>query len=283
MSTFSIETDPFENESYREFCEFWLSQQNQYLKDLISAAESQKKDIASCSSLKQEHDDDNVDALIDMVVRHYEHYYKVKSSWLELDAFPILRPAWRSSLEDAFLWLGGWRPSTAFHMLYSKSGMQLEAQLPEILHGLRTGDLGDLSPKQVLKIDALKRRTIKEEKETTEKMAKHQETIASPSMVDLSHVATKWIMEGEREGEPNGSMMRERLKLTLERKEEGLKEMVQMADELRLKTFKEILQILTKTQTIHFLIAAAELHLRVHEWGMQRDSMKHQKEEHEES
>ncbi|XP_022156808.1 protein DOG1-like 4 [Momordica charantia] len=261
MSTSSSSSLPrngfLEHESFEEFFEIWLCEQNRYLKDLISVVENQMQQ--------------DVDTLIDDVVRHYENYYKVKSCWVEKDVLHMLRPSWRSSLEDAFLWLGGWRPSMAFHLLYSKSGMQLEAQLSEVLRGLPTNDLADISSDQLIQIDELKRHTIKEEKETTEKMAKHQETIADRSMVEMSHMATKSIMEGESRESP----MEGRLKMELERKEDGLPEVLHMADELRLKTLKGILGILTKPQTVHFLMAAAELHLRIHDWGIQRDYLKH--------
>lgn len=88
-------------------------------------------------------------------------------------------------------------------------------------------------------------------------------------MVELSHVATKSKME---RGESSKGIMDEKLKVALGRKEDGLKEIVKRADELRLGTLKEIIGILTKSQRVHFLIAAAELHLRIHEWGLQRDS-----------
>lgn len=58
----------------------------------------------------------------------------------------------------------------------------------------------------------------------------------------------------------------------LERKKEGLEKVLQRADELRLRTLKEVLGILTPMQAVHFLIAAAELHQRIHDWGKQRDA-----------
>ncbi|KAL3844788.1 hypothetical protein ACJIZ3_002191 [Penstemon smallii] len=62
-----------------------------------------------------------------------------------------------------------------------------------------------------------------------------------------------------------------RVDSTLAPKEEGLVEILQRADGLRMKTLKEVLSILTQIQCVHFLIAAAELHLRSHEWGENRD------------
>ncbi|KAI6691757.1 hypothetical protein NL676_019467 [Syzygium grande] len=177
-------------------------------------------------------------------------------------------PTWRSLLEDAFLWISGWRPSMAFHLLYSKSGLQLEAHLAELLQGLTTGDLGDLCPSQLALIDDLQRSTILEEKAITEKFAKHQETVVDASMVDLSHTITEMNRTAGRKAvAENEAAMEEEVESALVAKEKGLEEILQMADDLRLSTLKEILNILCPMQAVHFLIAAAELHPRIHEWG----------------
>ena len=73
----------------------------------------------------------------------------------------------------------------AFHLLYSKSGLQLEDQLADFIRGLSTGDLGDLSPTQLNQVDKLHSKTIKEERNISEKMAKHQETVADSSVVEF--------------------------------------------------------------------------------------------------
>ncbi|XP_038876630.1 protein DOG1-like 3 [Benincasa hispida] len=257
-----------EQENFGEFFEKWMKEQNQYLSELISTAKGGNNIIDNNSEAVAA-----TEALIKRVIEHYEHYYEVKSYWLEKDALGILNPSWISSFEDAFLWLGGWRPTMAFHLLYSKSGLQLEGRLLDLIYGLSTGDLADLSSHQVVKIDTLQRSIVKQEKEITENMAKYQETIADPSMVELSHVATKFKMETSGRGDDYQlSNMEEDFKSALARKEDGLKEVVKKADELRLATLKQIIGILTLAQRVHFLIAAAELHLRIHEWGLKRDS-----------
>lgn len=79
----------------------------------------------------------------------------------------------------------------SFNLLYSKSGMQLEDQLADFFQGLSSGDLGDLSPSQLNQLDKLQMRTIKEERNITEKMAKHQESVADSTMVGLSRAVTE--------------------------------------------------------------------------------------------
>lgn len=63
------------------------------------------------------------------------------------------------------MWIGGWRPSAGFHLLYSKSGPQLEEQLDSLIEGWGKGDLGDLSSSQLRQVDELQRRTIREERD----------------------------------------------------------------------------------------------------------------------
>lgn len=121
-------------------------------------------------------------------------------------------------------------------------------------------------------MDELQKRTINEEKEITEKFAKHQETVADMSMVKLSHGITKMIGEGTAEEMMDDGQVAE----TLAPKEEGFVEILKMADDLRLRTLKRVLNMLTPVQGTHFLIAAAELHLRVHEWGIKKDARRDQ-------
>ncbi|KAK6128395.1 hypothetical protein DH2020_037871 [Rehmannia glutinosa] len=120
-------------------------------------------------------------------------------------------------------------------------------------------------------VNDLQKAVIREEKEITEKFARQQETVADSSMVELSHAVT----EAMREGNPT-VVEDERVEATLGPKEEGLAEVLQSADDLRLKTLKEVVNILSPIQGVYFLIAAAELHLRLHEWGRKRDARHHQ-------
>lgn len=270
----SIRNGQQEPETFCKFFECWLVEQNQHLQELVSAAGDHQHHQEATAGHDNGHDVDDSDdpvlkSLIDKVVRHYEQYYRAKSSWAKHDAISMFTPSWRSTLEDAFLWLGGWRPSMAFHLLYSKSGLQLEERLEELIRGLRTGDLGDLSPSQLERVNELQQRTIREEKDVTEKMAKHQETVADTSMVELSNIVSEMIRNGETGGDDQAA---DRVESTLKPKEEGLEEILGRADELRLRTLKQVLDILTPIQAVYFLIAAAELHLRIHDWGKKRDA-----------
>ncbi|KAL5188610.1 Protein DOG1-like 3 [Glycine soja] len=251
-----------ESESFHKFFECWISEQKQHLKDLLAAASTQ---LIS---------DEELHALNDKVVEHYEYYYKAKSRCAKQDVLAMLSPTWMSSLEEAFLWIGGWRPSMAFHLIYSKSGLQFEARLDEVLQGLRTHDLGDLSASQLAQLDEMQRRTILEEREITDLMARHQETVADASMVELSHVVSEMIRANQRGEVDQSKEIEDKVESTLVLKEEGLEKILLKADELRFITLKDVVDVLTPKQAIHFLIAAAELHLRLHEWGKKMDARK---------
>lgn len=265
-----------ERETFHEFFECWLVEQSQYLEELVSASkERDQLEKNGRTITKEEFDESVLRPLIHRVVQHYEHYYKAKARWAKHNALTMFNPSWTTSLEDAFLWIGGWRPSMAFHLLYSKSGQQFEAQISELIRGVSTGDLEDISPSQLSRLDELQRNAIREEKEISEKQAKHQETIADSSMVEMSHAVSE-LKRGGEVGKEGGEIDEGQVEATLAPKEEGLVEVLRWADELRMKTLQEILNILTPLECVHFLIAAAELHLRVHEWGKKRDASHYQ-------
>lgn len=256
----AMQADNPNRETFHKFFECWISEQNSYLEELLTAANNHNQ---------TENDDAVLIPLIQRVVRHYEQYYQAKSNWEKRDAISMFSPTWRSKLEDAFLWIGGWRPTLAIHLLYSKSGIQLEAKIGDLIRGLTTGDLGDISPNQMNRIDELQKKTIHEERVLTEKFAKEQESVADRSMVELSNAVSEMIRaeNGGDDGENE-----EKVDSMLDEKKHNLEELLHMADDLRLETLKAVLEILKPIQAVYFLVAAAELHLRLHEWGRKRDA-----------
>ncbi|XP_050386647.1 protein DELAY OF GERMINATION 1-like [Argentina anserina] len=255
-----------EHECPETFFEAWLSEQNQDLHHLTNVAADHNHGNSDDSKL--------LGALVDQVVKHYESYYEAKSRWAEHNVLTMLSPPWTSTLENAFFWIGGWRPSMSFHLLYSKSGLQLEAQLAEMMRGFSTTDLSDLSHSQLAGINNLQGGVIKQEKHINHKMAKLQDTIADTTMVELSHlhVAAEMVRKNGHKGRDDVDDHGDLVESTLSQKQKGLEEILHRADELRLRTLKNITCILTPIQAVHFLIAAAELHLKLHDWGKKMDA-----------
>ncbi|KAI3826791.1 hypothetical protein L1987_00847 [Smallanthus sonchifolius] len=239
----------------------WMGELNTNLEQLVSAA-------------KNHHHDDNTDdsslrLLINQSVGHYEDYYKMKSDAADEDIISLFPPSWLTSLEHAFLWMAGWRPTTVIHLLYSKSGIQLEASLTDLIPSFTAGDLGDLSVNQINLVNELQKKTIRQERKISEKMATLQESVADTSMVKLSNAISEMIREEDEDGVNDSDG---RVELALEKKTDGLEEVIRMADGLRMETLKAVIAILTPIQAVYFLIAAAELRLRVHDWGLKRDA-----------
>ncbi|KAJ4953033.1 hypothetical protein NE237_029865 [Protea cynaroides] len=151
--------------NFHRFFECWIAEQNLYLQELLAASKDDNFSNRNEDPARVEEEEQRVlRPLINRVVRHYEEYYKAKSIWVDHDVLGMLSPTWRSTLEEAFLWIGGWRPTMTFHLLYSKSGLQMEDRLSELLRDLRTGDLANISPCQLTCIDELHMKTITEEK-----------------------------------------------------------------------------------------------------------------------
>lgn len=174
----------------------WLILQQRTLEKLKFAVKFQP----DSTHLNNESSTRNLRKLVRRVMTQYEKYYQAKSESAKHNILQMITPKWLSCLEGAFLWIGGWRPSMAFQLLYSVSGLQLESRLSELLDGLRTGDLGDLSLSQLNKVNELQSQTIKEERELTENFAAQQETVADSPMVVLSHAATELTRDHDSVG-----------------------------------------------------------------------------------
>ncbi|XP_006643777.1 protein DOG1-like 3 [Oryza brachyantha] len=234
-------------ETFAKFFECWISEQSRDLAALRSAA-----------SASPAPPDVDLRGLVDRVLGHYEYYYRTKSAAASNDVLCMFSPSWTSTTENLYLWCGGWRPTAALHLLYSKSGAQLEAQLPMFLTGgsLGTNDLGDLSAEQLQAADQLQRSTVRKEREIENAVASAQESLATVKMVALAG---------------GGGMDVEAMETEMKSKAEGMKRVLEMADGLRLETMREVVALLRPSQAVHFLIAAAELHLAVHEFGRRRD------------
>ncbi|KAL6519975.1 hypothetical protein OROHE_017118 [Orobanche hederae] len=260
-----------EPEYFHNFFESWIVEQNQHLQELVhvSKEHEEQQRHEGLNRRTRTPNDAIMRTLVERVVQHYESYYEEKSSWVKYHALSMFNPSWLSTLEDAFLWIGGWRPTMAFHLLYTKLGLQLEARLDEIIRGLMKCDLAELSPGQMERVDKLQRETLKEEKEITEELAQQQEKVADASMVELSHTVSEMVSKG---ADADRVVAEGRLDSVLAPKVEGMVRVLHMADDLRLKTLKKVIGILLPSQGVYFLIAAAQLHLRVHEWGTKKDA-----------
>lgn len=251
--------------TFHRFFDRWLVELNTNLEYLVSAADHHNY----LNDNENIEDDSKLVQLVDKCVRHYDELYKTKSDGAKQDILCMFTPTWLTSLEYTLSWIAGWRPTTAIHLFYSKSGLQLEAKLADLIPALSTGDLGDLSLCQTNRVDELQRKTVHKERVISEKMATLQESAADTNTVDLSNTISEMIRNDEGHSRRESD---EKLDSLMESKKDKLQELLHMADSLRMETLRSVVEILTPIQGVYFLIAAAELHLRLHDWGLKKDA-----------
>lgn len=181
--------------------------------------------------------------LAKLVAGYVSHFADYCAARAELDPVWTLAAPWASPVErGAAHWLAGWRPTTLVHLLYTESGRRFEAQLPDLLLGVRSGNLGDLSPAQLAQIDELQRRTVAQEDELSREMARVQEghgaVGAGGELVDVGGLVGRVgaVLAG--------------------------------ADALRLRTMKRAVEILEPAQAAELLVAAADMEIGFREFGL---------------
>ncbi|KAI4333559.1 hypothetical protein L6164_018347 [Bauhinia variegata] len=181
--------------------------------------------------------------LIDKFMSHYNDLHCAKCLAAERDPLYVLVAPWATTFERSLHWIAGWRPTTAFHIVYTESSILFESRVIDILRGLRTGDLGDLSPSQFRRVSELQCETVKEENAITEELSEWQDS------------ATELVGPGFDINEKIGLLV-------------GI---IKKADDLRLRTLRSVVGVLTPQQAVEFLIAAAELQFGIRGWGVNHD------------
>ncbi|KAG2573189.1 hypothetical protein PVAP13_7KG231855 [Panicum virgatum] len=186
--------------------------------------------------------------LVTLVGRFGAHMEAYCAARAELDPVLALSAPWASAAERAAAsWLAGWRPTTLVHLLYTESGRRLEAQLPDLLLGVRPGNnLGDLGPALLAWVDALHRRAVAEEDALSGEMARVQEGHGGVVTAGMALDAGALVARV-------GAVLRG-------------------ADALRLRTMRQAVEILRPAQAAELLIAAADLEIGFREFGLKYGS-----------
>ncbi|CAA3006644.1 transcription factor TGA5 [Olea europaea subsp. europaea] len=190
-----------------------------------------------------EEDYHHLHQLVNKVMSHCAEYYRVKSLAIKQDVLSFSTAQWTTTLERSLHWIGGWRPTTVFHLVYTESSILFESRVVDILRGFRTGDLGDLSPGQFRRVSELQCETVHEENAITDELSEWQDSAS-----DLVGLCGDFDEKMER-----------------------LARILNKADSLRLKTIETVVELLTPQQAAEFLVAAAELHFGIHAWGVEQD------------
>ncbi|XP_043700292.1 protein DOG1-like 4 [Telopea speciosissima] len=222
---------------FRRFNETWLHRLNHLHHQLASAPKPSSKE-----------DQLHLRQLVERVMNHYEDYYRVKAHAATLDAFSMFSAPWVTSLEHSLQWIAGWRPTVVFHLIYTESSSRFQAELIDILRGHRTGDLGDLSPGQLGGVSNLQCETVNEENEITRELSDWQDGVCD-------------IMSSSMGSDVDGKMPR-------------LVKVLEKADNLRLKTMRRVVDLLTPQQAVEFLTVTAEMEFGIRRWGLEKDRMR---------
>ncbi|CBI30697.3 unnamed protein product, partial [Vitis vinifera] len=93
-------------ERFIEFYEKWMCQLEENLQRLLKVS----REIPHRTERE---------ALVSRVTTHLKEYYNAKWAAAHEDVLAFFSPVWLSPLENAYLWVTGWKPSTAFRLIES--------------------------------------------------------------------------------------------------------------------------------------------------------------------
>ncbi|KAI3457365.1 hypothetical protein Pfo_014028 [Paulownia fortunei] len=255
------------NHDYFQCCfQDWIAQQHQDLEELLNAV-----------STDSETTDEELKLLCEKGIKHFEEYCERRALMVQHDAPSFMSPSWCSSFENAFLWIGGCRPSLFVRLVYSVCGSQLNSQLNAFLRGERKGNLAEIPGQQLDMINTLHCKTIKDEEKISTKMANNR-LLKKGKSREIS--CCECAMQEEIAYEPLAIIAKsagqvgewsQDLDRAMNAHSLSLARILVDADRLRLNTLKELLAILTPLQAVDFLVATKKLHISMHEWGERRD------------
>ncbi|CAL2251968.1 unnamed protein product [Prunus armeniaca] len=226
----------------------WMELQEQDLSELLQAL---KLDPQNKDQLKH---------LAEKGIRHFQDYINKRTQLARRDVSAFFSPTWCTSWENSLLWIAGCRPSLFFRLVYVLGGSKMESKLSEFLQDTREGSLGEvLTCSQLVVVNSLQSKTIREEERLTGELAVLQENIADQPIAMIAKGLSQL-----------GEMNRE-VEEALDEHGQAMVRILEEADQLRLSTVKELVNILTPLQAVDFLVASKKLHLCVHKWGRNRD------------
>lgn len=230
-------------EKFSDFYEKWMSQLEDLLQLLLIVSTEHSQEAG-------------YKAMVNKLTSHHKNYYKFKWVVAHEDILAFFSsPIWLSPLENVYLWITGWKPSMAFRLVESLKKVQ------PAIGGVR---LSGMTEEQVKNIEAL-RLKIKVEEETVEReMERLQVAVADRKMVEVARM--------ERRVKKNGSsaavtQVNGLVEVAVQGLLDGLERVMKMADCVRLKTLKGLLDILSPMQCVNFLAAKSMLQIKIRKWG----------------
>ncbi|CAN1166207.1 Protein DOG1-like 4 [Linum perenne] len=175
-----------------------------------------------------------LEALVSKLTQHHKEYYKVKWGLAKEDSLPFFSQTWSTPLEKAYSWLTGWKPTTMLKMVPQPTQQQSAS------------------------IDELRLRLRVEEEKVERAMERQHVALADKKFVQLARLATCHCASGDN------------VAVALNEVADGLEKIMKMADCVRLRALKGILEILSPLQGVVFLAASSMLLVRLREFGRMR-------------
>ncbi|KAK6119610.1 hypothetical protein DH2020_046633 [Rehmannia glutinosa] len=238
------------SDKIREHClyEEWMSLQEQELSDLLNHSLNLNKTTA----------DAEIAAILDKITQHFQDYIDRRRRLAGRDVSAFFSPSWCSTLENSMLWIAGCRPSSFFSLVYALCGADIDKKLSQYFQG-SSSEFPQLSSSQLTSIDNLQRRTIAEEEKLSSRVASLQQEMADMPLALIARNSGP-ICEHNTDVRENIGKI-----------EQAMASAMEEADQLRLNTFKELIQILKPVQAVEYIIATKKLRLCVQSWGVERD------------
>ncbi|KAI9113839.1 hypothetical protein K1719_015090 [Acacia pycnantha] len=189
--------------------------------------EKQDRQICELRSALNAHiSDTELRILVDGIMNHYSHLFRMKSAAAKVDVFYVLFGMWKTTAERFFLWIGGFRPSELLKVL---------VPLIEPLTEQQRMDVYNLGQSCQQAEDALSQGRDRLQQILVE-------TVVAGQLVDGTYI-------------PHMTIAVEKL--------EALVSFVNQADHLRQETLQQMFRILTIRQTARCLLALGEYFQRL--------------------
>ena len=173
--------------------------------------------------------------LVSKMTTHHKNYYTAKWAAAHEDILAFFTPMWLSPLEIVYSWITGWKPSMAFRLV--------------------SGGGGAFSDEELKNIDGLRVKIRGEEEKVEREMERQQVAIGDRKMVELARI--------RNDNDELVELALKGLRMSLER-------VMKMADCVRLKTLKGLLEILNPLQSVDFLAAISTIQIQMRKRGRKR-------------
>ncbi|WVZ68767.1 hypothetical protein U9M48_017663 [Paspalum notatum var. saurae] len=214
-------------------------------------------------------------AVVERCMRGYQDYAGARRALSREDGTALFAPRWCTAFENSVLWLGGCRPSLTIRMLYNLSGEGLEAEVEEFLAGrgrgtFPTGTMG-ITSAQLMLINDLHARTLRQEDALSERLATLQEDVADRPLLPIVRQRQRAAAVGLLGAAGPGGVDAE-VDAALDSYKDGLAQLLVEADELRMATTRTLAtEILTPRQAVDMLAAGKQLHLSLRDWSRRKE------------